>query len=45
VLFFAGMSSKLLKPRNRMLALGFGIVLLVIGMSILTTLPKLNLRS
>lgn len=45
VLFFAGMSSKLLKPRNRMLALGFGIVLLVVGMSILTTLPKLTLNS
>jgi hypothetical protein len=45
VLFFAGMSSKLVKPRNRMLALGFGIVLLVVGMSILTTLPKLSLRS
>jgi len=44
VLFFAGMSSKLVKPRNRMLALGFGVILLVAGISIVASLPKLTLR-
>jgi hypothetical protein len=44
VLFFAGMSSKLVKPRNRMLALGFGIFLLVCGSLIVLSLPKLTLR-
>ncbi|MGI9528965.1 MAG: hypothetical protein ACR2NG_04580 [Acidimicrobiia bacterium] len=39
VLFFAGVSSKLVKKRNRMLALGFGVVLLAIGGIILISLP------
>jgi len=44
VLFFAGMSSKLVKPRNRILALGFGVILLIAGLSIVASLPKLTLR-
>jgi hypothetical protein len=45
VLFFAGMSSKLVKPRNRLFALGFGVVLLIAGLSIVVSLPKLTLRA
>ncbi len=41
VLFFAGVSSKLIKPRNRMIALGFGILLLLAGIIIESTLPIL----
>lgn len=39
VLFFAGVSSKLVRKRNRMLALGFGVVLLAAGAIILVSLP------
>jgi hypothetical protein len=41
VLFFAGVSSKLVLARNRLIALGFGIMLLVTGSVILGTLPIL----
>ena len=41
VLFFAGVSSKLASTRNRMIALGFGVLLLVSGMVILVSLPIL----
>ena len=41
VLFFAGVSSKLVKPRNRMIALGFGVLLLISGIVIESTLPIL----
>ena len=41
VLFFAGVSAKMNDPRNRKFALGFGVVLLVAGIGILTTLPIL----
>ncbi|MGI9643145.1 MAG: hypothetical protein ACR2N9_10205 [Acidimicrobiia bacterium] len=39
VLFFAGVSSKLVRKRNRLLALGFGVVLLVVGAIIIISLP------
>ena len=39
VLFFAGVSSKLLARRNRIIALGFGVVILISGMVILASLP------
>ena len=39
VLFFAGVSSKLARKRNRILALGFGVVLLLAGAFILVSLP------
>jgi hypothetical protein len=41
VLFFAGVSSKLLLPRNRWIALGIGVVILVVGVVILLSLPIL----
>ncbi len=41
VLFFAGVSSKLIKRRNRMIALGFGVFILVSGIVIELTLPIL----
>jgi hypothetical protein len=41
VLFFAGVSSKLILRRNRMIALGFGILILVSGIIIESTLPIL----
>ena len=41
VLFFAGVSSKMIRPRNRMLVLGFGLVTLVAGIVILVSLPIL----
>lgn len=39
VLFFAGVSSKLVRKRNRLLALGFGVVLLLVGAVIIVSLP------
>lgn len=39
VLFFAGVSSKLLARRNRIIALAFGVVILISGMVILASLP------
>jgi hypothetical protein len=41
VLFFAGVSSKLAANRNRLIALGFGIFLLLSGIIILASLPVL----
>jgi hypothetical protein len=41
VLFFAGVSSKLIKRRNRLIALGFGIFLLLAGIVIESTYPIL----
>lgn len=41
VLFFAGISSKLVRPRNRMIALGFGCIVLISGIIILGSLPIL----
>ncbi len=41
VLFFAGVSSKLYSPRNRLIALGIGILILVSGIGILASLPIL----
>ena len=41
VLFFAGVSSKLIKWRNRVIVMTFGMVILVAGIVILTTLPIL----
>jgi hypothetical protein len=41
VLFFAGVSSKLILRRNRMIALGFGIFILITGIVIESTLPIL----
>lgn len=41
VLFFAGVSSKMNSPRNRTLALGFGVATLTAGIAILSTLPIL----
>ena len=45
VLFFAGVSSKLARKRNRVIALGFGVTLLVAGSAILLSLPILTLRA
>lgn len=45
VLFFAGVSSKMEVRRNRALALGFGVLLLVSGILILGTLPILTLNA
>lgn len=45
VLFFAGVSSKLVRIRNRVFVLGFGVVLLVGGSIILLSLPILTLRA
>lgn len=42
VLFFAGVSSKMGSRRNQALMLGFGIVVLVAGIVILSTLPVLT---
>ena len=42
VLFFAGVSSKMNRPRNRVLILGFGLVTLTVGIVILVTLPILT---
>jgi type II secretory pathway component PulM len=39
VLFFAGLSTKLLRPRNRMLALGLGVVLLFFTLYLVLRLP------
>jgi hypothetical protein len=39
VLFFAGVSSKLANSRNRIIALGFGVLLLASGAIILVSLP------
>jgi hypothetical protein len=41
VLFFAGVSSKMNRPRNRVIILGFGVVTLIIGVVILVSLPIL----
>jgi len=41
VLFFAGVSSKLIKWRNRVIVMTFGMIILVAGIIILTTLPIL----
>ncbi len=41
VLFFAGVSSKMYRPRNRMLALSFGTFVLVAGIVIIATYPIL----
>ncbi|MGI9585494.1 MAG: hypothetical protein ACR2N7_07860 [Acidimicrobiia bacterium] len=41
VLFFAGVSAKLVAKRNRLIALGFGIFLLLAGIFILISLPIL----
>jgi len=45
VLFFAGVSSKLVRTRNRIIALGFAGILLVSGSLILLSLPILTLRA
>lgn len=45
VLFFAGVSSKLVKTRNRAIALGFGVLLLVSGIGIILSLPILTLNA
>lgn len=42
VLFFAGVSSKMIRPRNRAIVLGFGVVTLIIGLVILASLPILT---
>ncbi|MCL1587668.1 MAG: hypothetical protein M3092_04550, partial [Actinomycetia bacterium] len=42
VLFFGGVSSKMGSRRNQILMLGFGIVVLVAGVVILSTLPILT---
>lgn len=41
VLFFAGVSSKLYLPRNRWIALGIGIVILITGIVTILTFPIL----
>lgn len=41
VLFFAGVSSKMNRPRNRMIILGFGVLTLIVGIIILVSLPIL----
>jgi hypothetical protein len=41
VLFFAGVSSKMNRPRNRVIILGFGIITLTVGLIILASLPIL----
>ena len=45
VLFFAGVSSKMGSHRNQILMLSFGVVVLVVGIVILSSLPVLGLRS
>ncbi|GMQ93704.1 MAG: hypothetical protein BMS9Abin12_1184 [Acidimicrobiia bacterium] len=42
VLFFAGVSSKMNRPRNRIIVLAFGIVMLIAGLIILVSLPILT---
>jgi hypothetical protein len=42
VLFFAGVSSKMNRPRNRAIILGFGVLTLIVGLVILATLPILT---
>ncbi|MEE8537713.1 MAG: hypothetical protein V3S71_06855 [Acidobacteriota bacterium] len=39
VLFFAGLSSKLLRPRNRVLTLGLGVAVLITTLAFVSTLP------
>ena len=39
VLFFAGLSSKLLRPRNRVLTLGLGVAMFVFALGLVVTLP------
>ena len=39
VLFFAGLSTKLIRPRNRILALGIGVSLLVVTVVLVLRLP------
>lgn len=41
VLFFAGVSSKMNRPRNQLIILGFGIFTLTVGLIILAALPIL----
>lgn len=41
VLFFAGVSSKMNRPRNQLIILGFGIFTLMVGLIILAALPIL----
>ncbi|MEZ5175993.1 MAG: hypothetical protein R2823_07295 [Acidimicrobiia bacterium] len=41
VLFFAGVSSKIYKPRNRMIVVGIGATMLVVGVIVLLSLPIL----
>ncbi len=41
VLFFAGVSSKLIKWRNRVIVMSFGVIILVAGIGILLSLPIL----
>jgi hypothetical protein len=41
VLFFAGVSSKMNRPRNRVIILGFGVFTLMVGLVILASLPIL----
>ena len=41
VLFFAGVSARMYRPRNRMLALSFGALVLVTGMVVIATYPIL----
>lgn len=42
VLFFAGVSSKMNRPRNRAIVLGFGVLTLIVGLVILASLPILT---
>lgn len=42
VLFFAGVSSKMNRPRNRAIILGFGVLTLAVGLVILASLPILT---
>jgi hypothetical protein len=42
VLFFAGVSSKMNRPRNRAIILGFGVITLTVGVVILASLPILT---
>jgi hypothetical protein len=41
VLFFAGVSSKMNRPRNQLIILGFGVFTLLVGLVILASLPIL----
>jgi hypothetical protein len=41
VLFFAGVSSKMNRPRNRVIIVGFGLITLIVGLVILVSLPIL----